>query len=290
MRRAVGRAPAASYAGQIIQGAFIAFVAGVLCWFVWLSGSALRDAQYFDGWLLASGMLLQVYYHIRRQTSAMSPKAAQSWRQIHIFVGYVIFALFLSHSNLALPDTGFEWALWSGFLLVTASGILGTYLAWSVPAKLGPDDRTAFERIPIQRSELARQVHILAMSAEKAQLDLALPSAPYQDWIADLYKNVLRSYFQGACNSMAHFFGSQRHLKRIIAEIDSLERYVDKTGQNKLNAMKALVLEKDRLDFAHVHLGLTKLWLFVHVPITYGLVILAVLHVLVVYSYSSGVL
>jgi hypothetical protein len=48
------------------------------------------------------------------------------------------------------------------------------------------------------------------------------------------------------------------------------------------------VVEKDRLDFARVYLGLTKGWLFVHVPLTYALIILTVLHVVVVYAFSMG--
>jgi len=50
-----------------------------------------------------------------------------------------------------------------------------------------------------------------------------------------------------------------------------------------------MVIEKDRLDFARVSLGLTRAWLFVHVPVTYGLVVLTVAHVFVVYAFSSGV-
>jgi hypothetical protein len=48
------------------------------------------------------------------------------------------------------------------------------------------------------------------------------------------------------------------------------------------------VVEKDRLDFSRVYLGMTRAWLFVHVPATYALIVLTVLHVLVAYAYSSG--
>jgi hypothetical protein len=71
-------------------------------------------------------------------------------------------------------------------------------------------------------------------------------------------------------------------------EIDNLSGYVDQQSQEKLAAIKNLVIEKDRLDFARVYLGLTKGWLFIHVPVTYGLTVLTVLHVLVVYAFSSG--
>ena len=37
-----------------------------------------------------------------------------------------------------------------------------------------------------------------------------------------------------------------------------------------------------------VYLGLTRGWLLVHVPVTYSLVVLAVLHILANYSFTSG--
>ena len=48
------------------------------------------------------------------------------------------------------------------------------------------------------------------------------------------------------------------------------------------------MVEKDRLDFARIYLGLANGWLFVHVPVTYSLIVLTVLHVVVVYAFSSG--
>ena len=115
-----------------------------------------------------------------------------------------------------------------------------------------------------------------------------LPELPHDAWIVDLYTNHLESFFQGPRNSTAHLVGSQRPLKRLTDEIDNLSRYVDRQSQEKLTAIKDLVIEKDQLDFACVYHRLTKGWLFVHVPVTYGLIVLTVLHVLVVYAFSSG--
>jgi hypothetical protein len=104
----------------------------------------------------------------------------------------------------------------------------------------------------------------------------------------DLYTNRLRHFFQGPRNFAAHLIGSQRPLKQLTDEIDNLSSYVDWESKERLAAIKNLVVEKDRLDFARVYLGLTKGWLFVHVPVTYALIVLTVLHVLVVYAFSSG--
>ena len=94
---------------------------------------------------------------------------------------------------------------------------------------------------------------------------------------------------EGQRNFTAHLIGSQRPLKRLTDEIDHLSSYVDQQSQEKLAAIKNLVVEKDRLDFARVLSGLTKGWLFgTTVPVTYALMVLMVLHILVVYAFSSG--
>ena len=112
------------------QSLLIAAISGGLFWLVWIYGSALRDPRYLDGWVLAGGMALQLYFHVAAKTGSLSPKSAMRWRKVHVFVGYLLIAVFISHSDFSLPDTGFEWALWTGFVLVTLSGIFGTYLTW----------------------------------------------------------------------------------------------------------------------------------------------------------------
>jgi hypothetical protein len=272
---------------QTVKSLLIATIFGGLFWLVWIYGNGLRDPRYFDGWMLAGGMGLQVAFHIAIKTAILSPKSALRWRKVHILVGYLLIAAFISHSDFSLPDTGFEWALWAGFVLVTLSGIFGTYLAWSLRAKHGIDERIAYDGIPTRRAELARDVYAVA-KVDLPGAAIALPATPYDAWIMDLYTNHLRDFFQGQRNFAAHLIGSRRPLKRLTDEIDNLSPYVDKQSQMKLAVIKNLVVEKDWLDFARVYLGLTKGWLFVHVPVTYALIVLTVLHVVVVYSFSSG--
>ena len=291
-----GRGPGSAryLIGQTVKGLLIAAISGGLFWLVWIYGNGLRDPRYLDGWVLAGGMGLQLYFHIAIKRASLTPKSAARWRKIHIFIGYLLIAVFILHSDFSLPDTGFEWALWAGFVLVTLSGIFGTYLAWSLRVRHGIDERISYDRIPSLRADLARDVRAAVAETESAAAQIALPGLPAlpgvpQDaWIMDLYTNHLRDFFQGQRNFRAHLIGSQRPLKRLTDEIDNLSPYVDQQSREKLAAIKTLVVEKDRLDFARVHLGLTRAWLFVHVPVTYSLIVLTVLHVLVVYAYSSG--
>ena len=289
---AIGGRPARFPASQLVQGLLIArhFRRPVLARLdLWQRRCATRAISTAGCWPAAWACSSISTSPSKRPS--LSPKSATRWRKIHIFLGYLLIAAFISHSDFSLPDTGFEWALWAGFVLVTLSGIFGTYLAWSLKAKGRIDEGVSYDRIPTLRAELARDVHAAVAETEPAAAQIALPGCPalpHDDWIMDLYTTHLRDFFEGPRNFTAHLIGSQRPLKRLTDEIDNLSRYVDQQSQDKLAAIKNLVVEKDRLDFARVYLGLTKGWLFVHVPVTYALIVLAVLHVLVVYAFSSG--
>ncbi|HKQ54404.1 MAG TPA: hypothetical protein VJT12_00820 [Methyloceanibacter sp.] len=279
-----GRSPA----GQAVQVLVIAAIAIGLFALVSVYGNGLRDPRYLDGWVLAAGIGLQLVFHTAMKTARLARRSALRFRTVHILVGYLLIAAFLSHSDFSLPDTSLEWALWASFVLVTLSGIFGTYLAWSLQAKRGIDERVGYDRIPARRAELAREVHAVIAKAAPPDATIALPAPPYHAWIADLYANHLRDFFQGQRNFTAHLVGSRGPLKRLTDEIDTLSSYVDQESKAKLAAIKTLVEEKDRLDFARVYLGLTKGWLFVHVPVTYALTVLVVAHILVVYAFASG--
>ena len=273
---------------RTVQGLVIAAISGCLFWLVWIYANGLRDPRYLDGWVLAGGMGLQIAFHIAK-TAGLSPKSATRWRKLHIFAGYLVIAAFISHSDFTLPDAGFEWALWAGFVLVTLSGIFGTYLVWSQRAKGRIDEGVSYDRIPALRTELELAFLRAVAKTDTTAAAIDLPGLPHDAWITDLYTTHLGDFFQGPRNFAAHLIGSQRPLKRLTDAIDNLSRYVDQQSQAKLATIRNLVIEKDRLDFARVSLGLTRGWLFVHVPVTYGLIALTVLHILVVYSFSSGV-
>lgn len=284
--------PATGTRGRIfkfaVQGVLIGAASIGLIWVVGIYGNGLRDPRYLDGWVLAGGMSAQLLFHIVRKASRLSPKSADRWRKIHVSLGYVLIVVFALHSDFSLPDTMFEWALWGGFVLLTITGILGTYLAWAMLALGRAGESVGYDRIPGRRAVLAQDLRALIDDADPQAASVDLPALPHDAWIAGLYEAHLRDFFEGRRNVVAHLVGSRRPLHRLTDEIDDLSCYVDLRSQSKLAAVKQLVIEKDRLDVASVYLGLTRAWLMVHVPVTYVVVVLTVLHVVVVYAFSSG--
>lgn len=274
--------------GKLFYAGAVLAVSLVLLYIVWTYESALRDGNFFDGWLLTAAIGTQIWFHARRKVVTTSANSNKRWMAIHIFNGYVILALLLSHTNFGLPDSVYEWAMWLSLMLISLSGIFGTYLKWGAQAKLRGQDEISPERAQKRLKELAIAAQNLARKEEDT-LQLPLPATPYQAWLEDFYAATLRPFFERPQNYFGHMVGSQRHMKKILQEIEGLDRYLNQEGREKLLAMKQLVLEKDRLDFALVQMQLSKVWLLVHLPLSYGLVVLTVFHVIVVYSFASGV-
>lgn len=274
--------------GQAAKIVLLLAIVGALFWIVWIYGNGLRDARYLDGWILAVGCILQIAFHIALKSRRLSPRWAMRWRTFHIWLGYLLIAAFVSHAAISLPDAGFEWALWIAFLLISLSGLFGVYLAWSLKAKQRIDTNLTYAAIPLRSADIARQVHALVADKDQAALQLELPGLPHDAWIADLYAKDLHDFLQSPRNALSHLFGSHRPLKVLLTEIDGLSKFVDRQGQDKLAAIRALVIEKNELDFARVYLWLGQAWLFVHVPATYALGVLAAFHIIVVYAFSAG--
>jgi hypothetical protein len=67
-----------------------------------------------------------------------------------------------------------------------------------------------------------------------------------------------------------------------------VRRYLSDHEQAACERMFALVRRKDDLDFHEARQKLLKLWLLVHIALTYGLVLLAFLHGLVAHAFHGG--
>jgi len=249
---------------------------------VWLYGAALRDVQFFDGWVLLAGIALLVLFNVRKKLPMLPLGRAALWMQFHLYIGYFVVAVFLLHTKLSLPTGVLEWALWSMFIIVALSGVIGTYLSRTIPARLEQhSERVIFERIPAFRVGLAEEVEALAIDS------VTQDGSPT---ISNLYINTLHEFFQRPRNLWLHLRSSRRPMQRIHGEIDNLTQYLDDAGKIRLAKIKNLVQAKDNLDYHYAHQGVLKAWLFVHIPATYGLIVLIIAHVAIVYAYSSGVL
>jgi hypothetical protein len=203
---------------------------------------------------------------------------AETWLQIHIYLGFFTVVLFLIHLNFRAPHGWFEITLAWLFALVSASGVVGLFFSRTLPRRLATRGGEAiFEKIPALR-------HALKTEAE----NLALGVDAKSPFIAEFYTLRLAPFFSGPKNLWRHFFESRRALNALIAELDDLRRFGNDSEREKIEKLAALVREKDGLDYHRALQLALKLWLFVHIPLTYGLLIFTALHIFLVFGFSGG--
>ena len=70
--------------------------------------------------------------------------------------------------------------------------------------------------------------------------------------------------------------------------IGELDRYLSRPGRETGRQLARLVREKDDLDYHRALQGRLKLWLFVHIGLTYGLLFAAILHGVLAHSFGGG--
>ena len=263
---------------QFILGslALIAATAGAL----WLNTkfNALPNYAFLTGWALLAGMFVLTIYNVRKKLPFLPLGKSETWLQIHIYLGFFTTLLFLIHLNFRLPHGWFEVTLTWLFVLVSGSGFVGLFFSRVKPRRLtARGGEVIFEKIPALR-------HAAKVEAEA----IALGPDAKSPAIAEFYAKRLAEFFSGPKNQWKHLLESRRPLNALLAALDDLRRFATDTDREKLEKLAELVRRKDGLDYQRALQLALKLWLFVHIPLTYGLMIFTVLHIVIVFAFSGG--
>ena len=82
---------------------------------------------------------------------------------------------------------------------------------------------------------------------------------------------------------------SRRPVNALLLQLEDLRRYLNEPERLKLEQLSQLVRQKDGLDYHYALQTALKLWLFVHLPLTYSLMIFSLVHIVLVFAFSGGV-
>jgi len=265
------------FSRQFFVGTFLLLVASAAALMAHRRWSQeLPNYAYLSGWVLLGVMILLALYNMRKRLPFLSLGSSEAWLQVHVYAGFFTVVLFLIHLNFRLPTGWFEGTLAWLYLLVTGSGIVGLFLSRVLPRRLATrGGEVIYEKIPGLR-------HALRQEAEA----LALGSGPAA--IAEFYVEHLNGFFNGPKFFWSHLLDSRRPLNALVRELDELRRYLNEAERATLQKLGELVRRKDGLDYHHALQAALKLWLFVHLPLTYSLMVFSVLHVVLVFAFSGG--
>jgi hypothetical protein len=242
--------------------------------------ASLYQGAFFTGWILFLVMGFLALFRLRKEIPVLPLGAASTWMQWHIYAGWLVILLFAEHVSWGIPNGGLEITISIVFALVVLSGIVGLLFSQVLPPRLTRrGEEVIFERIPVFIAELRKEAE-----------DLVLQSAreTKSSTIRNFYLRHLSGFFSGPRNRLRHLFASRRPRFRLMNEIDNMERYLNRQEFQYAENLRDLVNKKDELDFYYALSLALKAWLLVHVPLTYSLLILAILHLVVVYAFGGG--
>lgn len=249
-------------------------LAGAAAALYWFFDRALannfRPAPLASGATLFGAILILACFNARKKLPFLPLASASAWLQFHIYAGLFTVALFFIHTGFRVPRGALETTLAILFLAVTLSGIAGLGISRWVPARLTlRGGNVIFERIPALRHSVKQEIEALALGS--------VPQTQ-STTIADFYEQRLRDYFERPRHLMQHLIGYTKPLHRLLAEVEALNRYLNAEERALIPQISRLIRTKENLDFQLASQGLLKLWLFVHIPLTYALILFGVLH------------
>lgn len=242
--------------------------------------AALPHLDHLTGWALLALCLLLTAYGARKKLPSLPLFSSRAWLQFHAYAGLLAALLFAYHIRLDLPRGPFHLALAALFLAVTLTGLLGWWLGRLIPRRLTTTGgEVPFERIPLVRRELRLRADALALAAIPEARDTTL---------ADIYARHLAPALAAPPRLLPHLLASPRELNDRLALLAASVRFLSPPEKTRADELGELVRARHVLDFHYANQLLLKAWLFVHVPLTYGLLLFTALHVVLVLAFSGG--
>ena len=245
-----------------------------------VDSASLGNADFFTGWSLFGAVVFLALFNIRKKLPFLPLGSAAAWLNTHLYVGWFSIGLYFAHVGVRVPDGTLEIAIAALFLVVASSGVFGLFLSRSLAKRLtASGEEVIFERIPAFRAILRQ---------EADELVLRSVSESGTSTLADYYTARLQPFFDGPRDFMGHLFGSRRARFALQSEIRSLTRYLDDSGREFQERLTDLVHRKVDLDHHYALQTMLKGWLFIHIPLTYSLLILIVIHLVLALAFSGG--
>jgi hypothetical protein len=236
--------------------------------------------NYVSGAVLFAFMLILTLFNGRKKLPFMPLGTAEGWLQFHIYAGFLTIVLFLLHVRFRAPTGWFESILAALYVLVAGSGVAGLFVTRMIPKRLTTrGGEVLFERIPAIRRSLQQQAEALALKSM---------TEAHSTTVAEFYTQQLHDFFDGPRNLSLHLFEVRRPLNLLQNKITDLNRYLNARERETLDKISMLVRQKDGLDYHQSLQLLLRGWLFIHIPLTYSLLIFSLVHIVLVYAFSGG--
>jgi hypothetical protein len=270
-----------SIASRRLRNSALALIASTLVVaYAWWSAARLGRPDFVTGYLLLAMILFLGLYNIRKKLPIVAHTTSAGWLQAHIYVGLATAIVFGTHIGWQIPNGWLEGTLATLFAATFASGIVGLYWTRSIPTQLSRvSEEFIYERIPALRS------HVHQRSQEVV---LETVQATGSDTLGDFFNTRLQGYLEKPRGWGYWLKPSSKVRKRLLAELTEVSRYLSEPERKASEQLFALIRRRDDLDFHAALQWRLKMWLFVHIGLTYPLLMMACLHGWLAHLFDGG--
>jgi hypothetical protein len=251
---------------------------------VWLWCSRLENrlqsSNFLTGWLLLGSLGFLASLGLRKKLPAPPLGSVARWLQAHIYVGLATAGLFAMHAPLRWPNGVLETALAALYAATFASGLVGLYWTRALPRRLSRiGEEVVYERIAAARGALRDKA--------QATVLLAVRSAGATT-LGEFYRLRLHDYFSRRRGWGYRLWPTSRLRKALMAELTEHSRYLSDSERKTAEDLFALVRSRDDLDYHEALQWRLRVWLFVHVALTYPLLLAAGWHAWMAHVFYGG--
>jgi hypothetical protein len=259
---------------------FLTVAAAAVLAAAWLVGrTALRPVPMYSGALLLALIVGLTLFNARKKLPFLPLLKASTWLQIHVYVGWLTVLVYTLHVGFNWPSGRLGLMLAGLFSGAVVSGVIGLWLSrWLPPRLARSGESLLYERIPMLRHRLQVEakeaVHLAATETNSTTL-------------ADFYLRMLGPYLAAEPWPFLAMAGDDSRHHRVRAELREMRRYLDPREIPYADQLADVIEAKRGLDYQLAGQRLLRLWLFVHIPVSYALLILGFVHAWLALRYTG---
>ena len=289
--------PWAIASGAALAAAVVGYVAAVsLSRHPWSGGSAIGLTYGIAGFGL---MVFAALLSFRKKVRIWRIGRAQTWMRGHLWLGLLSFPVILLHAGFSFGGSLTRVMMWI-FVVVIVSGLVGAALQHFLPAVMlaRVPMETIYEQIPHVRAQLLNEADTVVSDACGALASVTDPaaervlagaaklqttvrvdaddSAPLREF----YHSEMRPFL--ADPDRAHPLADRRHSDQVFVRIRTL---VPGEFQRAVTDLENICEEERQLSRQKQLHGWLHGWLLAHIPLSFALLVLAVVHIVFALRY-----
>ena len=244
----------------------------------YLYSISLVRTNVISGCVLFILLLILVLYNLRKKIPSIPLGTSAVWLRFHIYAGLFSMLIFVLHLDFRYPYGALETSLAVLYLAVAGSGVVGLVLSRVLPKRLVTRGvEVIFERIPSFQRSIREEAEGLVEETGSAEL-------------GNYYMTHLSPFFAKTQHAVSHLMESDRPRQTLLDNLRAMDRYWGTKERESAKRLEDLINRKDDLDYHETLQGILKSWLFVHIPLSAGLLIFSMIHGVLAYMYSPRII